>query len=87
MLYIDIDIHHGDGVEEAFFHTGAALQGWAGRGAAEAGPAADSTCRVQLRGARSLLSILKTKLRRICISCAFSPCAQPTSPSAPPLTP
>ena len=24
VLYIDIDIHHGDGVEEAFYHTGAA---------------------------------------------------------------
>ena len=21
MLYVDIDIHHGDGVEEAFLHT------------------------------------------------------------------
>ena len=21
VLYIDIDVHHGDGVEEAFFHT------------------------------------------------------------------
>lgn len=21
VLYLDIDVHHGDGVEEAFFHT------------------------------------------------------------------
>ena len=25
MLYIDIDVHHGDGVEEAFLTTGAVL--------------------------------------------------------------
>jgi acetoin utilization deacetylase AcuC-like enzyme len=27
VLYIDIDIHHGDGVEEAFFNTGAPVAG------------------------------------------------------------
>lgn len=28
MLYIDIDIHHGDGVEEAFYTTGTLVDGY-----------------------------------------------------------
>ena len=31
VLYVDIDIHHGDGVEEAFYLTDRVMTVWGGR--------------------------------------------------------
>ena len=39
ILYVDIDIHHGDGVEEAFYTT----DRWGCRGCREAGMTMDAS--------------------------------------------